>query len=91
MADPQRTCFEELDCLSPLILLSNLILLDHVVLDLLVTLSQRFQLHQNSLCEVRDAWGGGWLGVWQVDINHEDVREHTGRNQIGQDETRRKG
>lgn len=77
--DPGPTCFEELDGLRSLILLAHLVLLDHVVLDLLVNLGERLQLQQNSLRELRDAGGGRWPSVRQVHVDHEDVREHTGR------------
>ena len=73
------TCLKKLDGLRPLILHPHLVLLHHVVLDLLVALIQRLQLQQNPLGEVRDARRRGRLGVRQVHINHEDVREHAGR------------
>lgn len=85
MTGRRPTGFEKLDGLCPFILLSHVILLNHVVLDLLIALDERLQLQQNPLSEVCDAGGGSWLSVWQVDVDHEDVREHTGRipNQRG--------
>lgn len=73
----RRTCFEELDCLCPLVLLFHFVLLDHVILDLLVALCEGFELQQNSLCEVWNTRRCSRLRVGQVDINHEDVSEHT--------------
>ena len=72
------TCLEQLDGLRALVRLAHLVLLHDVVLDLLVALHQRLEARHHPPGEVGDARRAGGLRVGQVDVDHEDVRQHAG-------------